>query len=122
MVGYIELNIILHVLLYKVNISYMYFSIRLKGFWGFMEFCYVHIYTMHVHLHVCMFIYTYACSCCFCCLQQNTREEEKLIEACKEGDLETVKSFTQVILQDVRDHSWFGYSLLHYAARLVMEY
>ena len=64
----------------------------------------------------------HVCGVFFRPVHQNTREEEKLIQACKEGDLETVKIFTQVVLRDVRDHSWFGYSLLHYAARLVIQY
>ena len=54
---------------------------------------------------------------------QNTQEEEQLIQACIEGDLETVKRLSvEVTLRNVRDLNWLHSSLLHYAARLVITY
>ena len=50
---------------------------------------------------------------------QNTWEEEKqLIQACKVGDLETVKRLSnRVTLREVYDHyHWPDCSLLHHAA------
>ena len=54
---------------------------------------------------------------------QKTWEEKQLIQACKEGDLETVKRLSiQVTVPNVCDVNWPGSSLVHHAARLVMTY
>ena len=54
-----------------------------------------------------------------CSLHQNTKEEEELFWACKTGDLDTVKD-SQLDLRDVRDHSFFDFRPLHWAAWLVL--
>ena len=54
-----------------------------------------------------------------CSLHQNTEEEKGLFRACRIGVLDTVKA-SQVALRDVRDHSNYDDSPLHYAARLVL--
>ena len=67
-------------------------------------------YTVHI-LDVCCSI-----------LPQNIWEKQ-LIQACIEGDLETVKRLSiQVTLRNVRGLNWPHSSLLHYAARLVVTY
>ena len=53
-----------------------------------------------------------------CSLHQNTEEESELFDACRTGDLDTVKA-SQVALRDVRDHS-LDFSPLHWAALLVL--
>ena len=70
--------------------------------------------------------------CCFI-LPQNIWEEKQLIQACKEGDLETVKRLSfGVSVRNVGDKNWPYssllhhdlnwpfFSLLHHAAGLVM--
>ena len=56
-------------------------------------------------------------------LPQNTQEEKQLIQACIEGDLKTVKRLSiHVTLKNVNNLFSPYFSLLHYAARLVMKY
>ena len=49
---------------------------------------------------------------------QNTEDERQLFRACRDGDLDTVRS-SQVALRDVRDH-YNDFTPLHFASRLVM--
>ena len=60
------------------------------------------------------------------CIYQNTEEEEELLIACEDGDLETVKRLSSVItVREVRDYLFKGSdylfkgSPLHNAARYV---
>ena len=53
------------------------------------------------------------------CIYQNTEEEEELLIACEDGDLETLKRLSSVItVREVRDYLFKG-SPLHNAARYV---
>ena len=69
------------------------------------------------------FLTVHSLDVCCSISHQNMWEEKQLIQACKEGDLETVKKLSiQVTLQNVRDLNWPYFRLLHHAARLVMKY
>ena len=53
------------------------------------------------------------------CIYQNKEEEEELLRACEDGDLETVKRLSSVItVREVREYLFKG-SPLHNAARYV---
>ena len=55
----------------------------------------------------------HVCGLCCSISHQNTQEEEKqLIQACKVGDLETVKRLSNRVTL----HDWLVCSLLHHAA------
>ena len=54
-------------------------------------------------------------------LPQNTEEEEQLLRACRDGDLETVRRLgREVDVTRVKDIGFYSESPLHKAARCVL--